>query len=50
MHCTFAAGKTIRDVHDISTQLEQRLRAAIPNLARITTHPEPSAGAVDVGE
>jgi divalent metal cation (Fe/Co/Zn/Cd) transporter len=43
MHCTFAAGLSIRDVHEISTGLEERLRGAIPDLVRVTTHPEPSA-------
>ena len=43
MHCTFAPGLTIREVHEISTRLEQRLRAAIPHLVRVTTHPEPEA-------
>lgn len=41
MHCTFAAGLAVRDVHEISTRLENRLRAAIPNLVRVTTHAEP---------
>ncbi len=41
MHCTFAPGLSVRDVHDISNRLEQRLRQAIPHLARVTTHPEP---------
>jgi cation diffusion facilitator family transporter len=41
LHCTFAAGLSIREVHAISTQLEERLRAAIPHLARVTTHAEP---------
>ena len=41
MHCTFAQGLPIGAVHEISTRLEERLRAAIPNLVRVTTHPEP---------
>jgi cation diffusion facilitator family transporter len=41
LHCTFAAGLSIRDVHAISSGLEERLRAAIPHLIRVTTHPEP---------
>jgi len=41
MHCTFAPGLTVRDVHEISSQLEQRIKAAIPGLVRVTTHPEP---------
>jgi cation diffusion facilitator family transporter len=41
LHCTFAAGLSIRQVHEISTRLESRLRAEIPGLARVTTHPEP---------
>jgi cation diffusion facilitator family transporter len=42
MHCAFAPGLSIRQVHEASTELEQRLRSAIPNLARVTTHPEPT--------
>lgn len=42
MHCTFESGLPVRAVHDISSELENRLRAAIPGLARVTTHPEPS--------
>jgi cation diffusion facilitator family transporter len=41
MHCTFAPGLPVRAVHEISSQLEQRLKAAIPGLVRVTTHPEP---------
>ncbi len=44
MHCTFAPGLSVRRVHEISSELEQHLRAAIPNLARVTTHPEPVEG------
>lgn len=43
MHCTFAPRLSVREVHEISTRLEERLRAAIPHLARVTTHPEPLA-------
>jgi cation diffusion facilitator family transporter len=43
MHCTFARGLSIGQVHEISTGLEERLRAAIPHLVRVTTHPEPEA-------
>jgi divalent metal cation (Fe/Co/Zn/Cd) transporter len=43
MHCTFAPGLSVRRVHEISTDLEQHLRATVPNLARVTTHPEPTA-------
>ena len=45
MHCTFAPGSSVRAVHDISTQLEERLRRSIPHLVRVTTHAEPSAAA-----
>jgi divalent metal cation (Fe/Co/Zn/Cd) transporter len=41
MHCTFARGLSIGQVHEISTRLEERLRGAIPHLVRVTTHPEP---------
>lgn len=41
MHCTFAAGQSVRQVHDAASALERRLRQAIPHLARVTTHPEP---------
>ena len=44
MHCTFAAGRTIREVHEISSTLEEHLRGQIPHLARVTTHPEPDGG------
>lgn len=41
MHCTFAAGRTVREVHEISSRLEERLRRRIPHLTRVTTHAEP---------
>ncbi|HVP13837.1 MAG TPA: cation-efflux pump [Phycisphaerae bacterium] len=41
MHCTFAAGQSIQDVHAASSALEERVRREIPNVARVTTHPEP---------
>jgi cation diffusion facilitator family transporter len=41
MHCTFTAGQSIRDVHAASSALEERVRREIPNVARVTTHPEP---------
>lgn len=41
MHCSFAAGSTVRDVHTASSALEQRLRRDLPDLGRITIHPEP---------
>jgi cation diffusion facilitator family transporter len=41
MHCSFAAGSSISDVHAVSSELEQRLRREIPDLDRVTTHPEP---------
>jgi cation diffusion facilitator family transporter len=42
MHCTFAAGQTVREVHAASSALEEHLRRRIPNLVRVTTHPEPA--------
>jgi cation diffusion facilitator family transporter len=50
LHCTFASGLSVRDVHELSSKLEQRLRAAIPNLARVTTHAEPSEGNAPLAE
>ncbi len=47
MHCTFAPGLSVQDVHEMSTHMEQRLRAEIPNLVRVTTHPEPTPEEVD---
>jgi divalent metal cation (Fe/Co/Zn/Cd) transporter len=41
MHCTFGAGQSIQEVHAASSALEQRVRERIPNVARVTTHPEP---------
>ena len=41
MHCTFAAGQSILDVHAASSALEERVRREIPHVARVTTHPEP---------
>jgi cation diffusion facilitator family transporter len=43
MHCTFAPRLSVGEVHEISTRLERRLRAAIPHLERVTTHAEPIA-------
>lgn len=43
MHCTFAPHLSVREVHDISTHLEERLRAEVPHLVRVTTHAEPIA-------
>jgi len=42
MHCTFEDTLSIRTVHDISTDLEDRLHAEIPNLGRVLIHPEPT--------
>jgi cation diffusion facilitator family transporter len=41
MHCMFAPGLSIGQVHDLSSGLEQRLREAIPDVVRVTTHAEP---------
>ena len=41
MHCTFTAGQSVSDVHAASSALEERVRREIPNVARVTTHPEP---------
>ncbi len=41
MHCSFEPELTVHQVHDISSAFEERLRAAIPGLIRVTTHPEP---------
>lgn len=49
MHCTFAQGLSIGAVHEISTRLEERLKAAIPGLVRVTTHPEPTPEAPNDG-
>jgi divalent metal cation (Fe/Co/Zn/Cd) transporter len=40
-HCTLAARTAIGEAHKLSEQLEQRLRARIPPLARVVIHVEP---------
>lgn len=41
LHCAFAQQSTIVRVHDISTEIESRLRTRYPSLGRIMIHSEP---------
>jgi len=40
-HCTFSDDLPLSRVHDISTELEIRLKQAAPELFRVLIHPEP---------
>jgi divalent metal cation (Fe/Co/Zn/Cd) transporter len=40
-HCTFSDELPLSRVHDISTELEIRLKQAAPELFRVLIHPEP---------
>ncbi|HSV73983.1 MAG TPA: cation diffusion facilitator family transporter [Chthonomonadales bacterium] len=40
--CRFDQALTMREVRTITLALEERLRASVPGLSRITTHPEPA--------
>ncbi|MCC6443463.1 MAG: GNAT family N-acetyltransferase [Armatimonadetes bacterium] len=41
MHCTFDDTLSIREAHEITTDLEDKLAIAVPGLARALIHPEP---------
>ncbi|HEY3413049.1 MAG TPA: cation diffusion facilitator family transporter [Armatimonadota bacterium] len=41
MHCVFDASLSVSEVHRISSQLEERVQRTVPNVIRVTTHPEP---------
>jgi cation diffusion facilitator family transporter len=43
LHCTFDKGLSIIQVHDISSQIEERLKNTIPSLDRVLVHAEPEA-------
>lgn len=43
-HCELDAGTAITEAHDLTVQLEQHLRARIPNLGRVVIHVEPAGG------
>lgn len=43
LHCTFSEASRIADVHDLSTQIEDSLKAQFPHLGRIVIHTEPVA-------
>lgn len=42
MHCTFRPEVSIEEAHDLSEQLEARLRGELPQLQRVVIHLEPS--------
>jgi divalent metal cation (Fe/Co/Zn/Cd) transporter len=42
MHVEVAPGETVGQAHELVTQFEGRLRAAIPDLHRVVTHIEPA--------
>lgn len=41
LHCTFAPTMSLRDVHHLSEEVGQRVRQAVPSVARVIIHPEP---------
>ncbi len=41
LHCTFAQKKPIVEVHEMTTRIEEKLRAEIPSLERVIIHAEP---------
>ena len=43
MHCTFDKALSIVQVHEISSRIEERLKAAVPALDRVLVHAEPDS-------
>jgi divalent metal cation (Fe/Co/Zn/Cd) transporter len=43
MHCVFPAEMSVGRVHSVVAALGDSLRAALPELARVTIHPEPDS-------
>lgn len=41
LHCRFDKQLSIIEVHDLSTRIEDRLKARIPGLTRVVIHAEP---------
>jgi cation diffusion facilitator family transporter len=44
MHCTLPGERSLAEAHQVSTQLETRLREGIPGLERVMIHTEPEEG------
>jgi cation diffusion facilitator family transporter len=44
VHCTLQSGLSVTQVHNITEELELRLRAAFPRITRVNIHPEPQLG------
>jgi cation diffusion facilitator family transporter len=42
LHCSLSRGLSVEDAHDLSEQLEDHLRAQIPELQRVVVHLEPA--------
>jgi cation diffusion facilitator family transporter len=41
LHCTFDGGTPIAQIHDASTTIEDKLKAALPQVERVLVHAEP---------
>jgi cation diffusion facilitator family transporter len=50
MHCVFDGTLSIGEVHRLSTEIEDRLKAAVPEIANVHIHVEPPEAAANGGE
>ncbi len=41
-HCTLPDDRSMADVHALITALEDRVKAEMPQIARVFIHPEPA--------
>ena len=41
-HCNVSAGLSVEEAHNVCTRLEKRIRAAVPQLGRLSIHMEPA--------
>lgn len=41
-HCNVSVGLSVEEAHNVCTRLEKRIRAAVPQLGRLSIHMEPS--------
>ena len=46
-HCNVSVGLSVEEAHNVCTRLEKRIRAAVPQLGRLSIHMEPSVMAND---
>ena len=41
-HCNVSVGLSVEEAHNVCTRLEKRIRAAVPQLGRLSIHMEPA--------